>query len=222
MKLSKKDLLEIEEQLSCPTGESGILMGENMNESNINMTLSSIKRLKIENGDSILEIGHGNAAHLSKVIEKSSNISYTGLEISETMKNEAERINNHLVHNHEVKFLTYNGDTIPFPEDSFNKIFSVNTIYFWKNPKAFLNEIKRVLKPSGILILTFAKKEFMQNLPFVNQKFNLYDSGELHDLTKKVGLLISETINKTDQVKSKAGDLVNREFVITKIGTLTF
>lgn len=70
--------------------EKGIEIGEMMNDTNIGMTLESIQTLLIEDDEHILEIGHGNADHVKSILNKATNIKYTGIDISETMHNEAK------------------------------------------------------------------------------------------------------------------------------------
>ena len=218
MKFTQKELEEIEKQLSHPDGENGLKIAENMNESNIQMTNSSIDSLSLLEQDILLEIGHGNCGHLNKIFEKVKDIHYFGLEISKTMKNEAERINQKIIQKKHISFQEYDGNKIPFLNNSFNKIFTVNTIYFWKDPIAFLNEIHRVLKVNGIFVLTFSQKGFMKKLPFVKEKFSLYNDEDLRQIIEKTNLKIIEIINKTDKVKSKTGDLVNREYSVVIMG----
>ncbi|MCG8884010.1 class I SAM-dependent methyltransferase [Tenacibaculum finnmarkense] len=215
--MTQDELKGIEKQLSKPEGEFGIEIAKNMNESNIKMTIDSIKSLKLLKSDILLEIGHGNCGHLEKIYKEANNIKYFGLEISETMKFEAERINKKLIQNNEISFHLYDGINIPFPDNNFDKIFTVNTIYFWENPLDFINEIYRVLKINGILILTFAQKDFMKKLPFVKNKFSLYDNNDLNLLIKKTGFEIVETEKKSEKIKSKSGELVNRIFSVVKI-----
>jgi SAM-dependent methyltransferase len=59
----------------------------------------------------------------------------------------------------------YEGKKLPFEDETFDKIFTVNTVYFWENPVEFLNEIYRVLKDDGTFVLTFGQRDFMEKLP---------------------------------------------------------
>ncbi len=217
MNFTTEELLEIEKQLSYPEGESGLKIAENMNESNIQMTISTIDSLNIIDGNILLEIGHGNCGHLNKIFDQTKNIQYIGLEISDTMKNEAERRNQELIKEYDINFLLYDGIQLPFSNDSIDKIFTVNTLYFWKNPTHFLNEIYRVLRIGGQLVLTFAQKEFMKKLPFVKDKFYLYNNKDIINLTNTTNFQITEFIDKKDIVKSKSGDVVEREYTVVKM-----
>ncbi|PHR33698.1 MAG: SAM-dependent methyltransferase [Fluviicola sp.] len=213
MNLSTKELEEIEKQLRCPTGENGVEIANNMNVSNLSMTLASIELLKLKRNERILEIGHGNCGHLKFILEEAPELSYVGLEISETMQKEAKRINA----NHRADFLLYDGHTIPFDENSFNKVISVNTLYFWNDAIGFLKEIERVLQVDGVFILTFALKSFMQKLPFVKSEFNLYNEPELRELISSSNLEIDTITHKKERAQSKSGEIVNREFLIARI-----
>ena len=213
MNLSTKELEEIEKQLRCPTGENGVEIANNMNVSNLSMTLASIELLKLKRNERILEIGHGNCGHLKFILEEAPELSYVGLEISETMQKEAKRINA----KRRADFLLYDGHTLPFDENSFNKIISVNTIYFWNDAIGFLKEIERVLQVGGVFILTFALKSFMQKLPFVKSEFKLYNELELKELISSSNLEIDTITHKKERAQSKSGEIVNREFLIANI-----
>ena len=216
MKFTQDELKGIEQQLSNPQGEFGVEIARNMNESNIQMTTDSIKSLNLLESDILLEIGHGNCGHLEKIYNKTIDIQYFGLEISETMKYEAEK----LIQNNRINFSLYDGIKIPFPDIYFDKIFSVNTIYFWEKPLDLVSEIYRVLKVNGILILTFSQKNFMKNLPFVKSKFSLYDNSDLSLLIKKTEFKIIEIENMTEKIKSKSGELVERIYSVVRIKKL--
>ncbi len=215
MKLTEQQIQELEKQLTCPKGEMGIEVGKTMNESNIGMTLNSIEFLEIKDDDKILELGHGNCGHLNKILEI-GNVKYFGLEISETMFNEAQK--NNL--NNLAEFQLYSGEKIPYSDDFFDKIFTVNTIYFWKEPLKILTEIERVLKSNGVCILTYANKDFMKDLPFVREEFELYDQENIKNLIAKTNFNILDIKELKEKVKSKSGELVNRIYTMVKIGKL--
>lgn len=212
-KLTELEIIEIETQLSCPSGENGIEVANKMNDSNIGMTKNSIEFLELEENNSVLELGHGNCKHLKLILNISNGIKYFGLEISKTMWEEAQRLNV----NKQAEFKLYNGKQIPFPDNFFNRIFTVNTVYFWSNPKELMQEIERTLKTDGVFILTFADKSFMKSLPFVGAKFKLYDKDDIENLLESSNLKIIDFKNRYDEVKSKAGDMVTRSYTIVKM-----
>jgi SAM-dependent methyltransferase len=44
---------------------------------------------------------------------------------------------------------------LPFADGSFDKVCSVNTLYFWPDPARDLGEVYRVLAPEGRCYITF-------------------------------------------------------------------
>ena len=210
--MKQEELQAIASQLKHPSGEKGIEIANMMNETNINMTKHSIQNLNISNENRILELGHGNAGHVVFLFEQAEKLKYYGLEMSELMFQEARQINRNFVSQKQAFFSIYDGNTIPFEDGSFNKIFTVNTIYFWQKPEELLSEIYRVLKSNGTFCLTFAEEDFMKTLPFTQFEFELYSTQKAQELIKKSEFKIVYTETQTEKVKSKTGELVDRAF----------
>jgi SAM-dependent methyltransferase len=210
--MDNNQLTELAAQLRQPTGANGVEVAAIMSETNARMTAHSIEQLSICENDRILELGHGNCGHLPYLLKQNSGLFYTGLEISELMRDEARRINAEYVEACQASFHLYDGKTVPFPENHFDRILTVNTIYFWDQPQLLLSELYRVLKPGGSMNITFAQKEFMQHLPFTQFGFELYDNEKIIGLIQSGFFRIAKSDTQTETVKSKAGDLVNREF----------
>ena len=208
------ELQQLAKQLSHPEGEFGLEVAKEMHRSNIGMTRSALHALNLRPGDQILEIGHGNAAHLEYLLGLSEEISYTGLEISRTMHHAAKELNSHLAKEGMIRFCQYDGEKIPFADDSFTKIFTVNTVYFWSDPLAFAKEIQRVLHPLGKFVLTFAQKEFMETLPFTRFGFQLYDTQDLVSLLAKAGMRLEAQENFREVIQSKSGEKATREYTV--------
>ncbi|SDC91150.1 class I SAM-dependent methyltransferase [Pedobacter soli] len=211
---TEKDLKDIARQLACPEGEHGIKTGEMMHASNIGMTSAAIDALNLQNDAIILEIGHGNGAHIENLLKQANDIQYFGADISETMIAAAKRINSAYIESGQVSFQHTNGQTLPYADASFDGTFTVNTIYFWQNPNAYLLEIKRVLKPGGKLVLCFADKTFMEKLPFTPYGFTLYGLEKVQQLLAESGFTIKNTTKNLEQVLSKTGEQVEREYYV--------
>jgi len=210
--MKQEELHEIASQLKHPTGEKGIEMANMMNETNINMTRHSIQNLNISAENIILEMGHGNAGHVEFIFEQAENLKYYGLEMSELMFQEARQINRNFVSQKQAFFSLYDGNNIPFEDEFFDKIFTVNTIYFWKEPEKMLSEIYRILKPNGVFCITFAEESFMKQLPFTKYEFELYSTEKVEKLIQRTSFKITNKETLTEKVKTRTGELVDRDF----------
>lgn len=210
--MEQKDLQELASQLGHPKGEKGIEIADMMNATNIGMTRHAISSLQLSGHENVLELGHGNAAHVRHVLDPHPAVHYDGLELSELMHAEAKTINRKCIEAQRASFHLYDGRYIPFSDEHFDRIFTVNTIYFWPDPLALLAELYRVLKAEGKLCITFAQESFMKTLPFTAYGFELYSTDKLEKLLAQSAFRIKNTESKTEQVRSKMGDLVDREF----------
>ncbi|RYG21132.1 MAG: class I SAM-dependent methyltransferase [Chitinophagaceae bacterium] len=208
--LTEEQLKGFASQLSHPTGENGIRTADQMHVNNIGMIRNSVKALTLDNDDRMLELGHGNGHHIPEIINAYKSIQYTGLEISELMSSEAEKLNT----KENTSFTLYDGLTIPFEANSFSKIMTVNTLYFWENPSQLLDEIYRVLKPGGKFACTFAEKDFMEKLPFTKFIFKLYDREQVSTLFNQSHFNTVEFEEFTEQVWDREGNPVDRIYTL--------
>ena len=214
--MEKEELKILAQNLANPQGEKGIEIGEMMNATNIGMTLESIRTLLIEDDENILEIGHGNAAHLKNILNLAKNLKYTGIDISETMYNEARKLNEEF--KNQADFILYDGAELPFENETFHKIFTVNTVYFWEKPVEFLNEIYRILKDDGTFVLTFGQRDFMEKLPFTEYDFTLYNNNEMEELISKTHFKRMKISEKEENIKSKtANETIHRIYTVLTI-----
>lgn len=151
--------INVAKQLRQPTGDEAEEVGKRMNEGNLFMNLVTIESLPLNSNDTLLEIGMGNGFFVHHLFEQQPNISYTGIDFSEKMVEASEAMNAELIVHGKVKFELGDISKTHFENQSFNHIFTVNTIYFWENVEVTLNEIKRILKPQGTLTIAIRPKE---------------------------------------------------------------
>lgn len=216
-KHTEEQLRQIAQQLRCPKGDAGKEMAEKMYLTNTDMLVQSLRFLDIIDGSRVLEIGHGNCKHLSMILSQANNVKYCGLEISILMNQEAKRINENYLKTQQAEYILYDGKNLPFIANSFDRIVTVNTLYFFENPIDILKQIYKALKNKGIFILTFQKKEFIQNLSFTKYDFNIYTIEQVREMLTKIGFKTLEEIHKEEDTISKIGEKVTRKYIIIKV-----
>jgi ubiquinone/menaquinone biosynthesis C-methylase UbiE len=210
--MNEEELKEIASQLSNPHGSVGLRVAEVMHKTNISMSIAAIDALRLKDQDAVLEIGHGNCGHLKDVLDKAAGLKYQGLEISELMHEEAIKHSTECGFENEIGFSLFDGKRIPFEDESFDKIMTVNTIYFWKRPLNFLIEIYRVLKPNGICVICYGEEAYMAELPFTVYGFNLYNEEKIKSLIALSPFNVDQTETKSEMVMSKIGGLAKRDY----------
>lgn len=102
-----------------------------------------------EEGDRILDLGCGNGRLFE--LFKGMNVNYVGADVSENLLAAAKK-KYPAAEFKKVDFLK-----LPFPDGSFDKIYCLSVFHHIPSRDfrlRFLAEIKRVLKPEGVLILT--------------------------------------------------------------------
>jgi SAM-dependent methyltransferase len=115
--------------------------------------------LNIEPESRILEIGFGPGVSTQYAAEKASKGFVAGIDHSETMVQAARRRNAAAVRAGRVELKQGDVASIPYPDESFDKVFSIHSIYFWTKPVDCLKELRRVLKPGGLLAITILPKD---------------------------------------------------------------
>jgi len=214
--LSEQELKELASQLSHPKGENGIATAKSMNVANDNMIRNVINQIDIFDTINILEIGPGNGLHIKYLFEKNPNINYIGIDVSELMVQEATKLNSEFTNNGKAIFELTDSEIIERENNSINAIFTVNTLYFWKNPKEYLQELFRVLKIDGQLILGFIPKSTMEKIPFTKYGFELYDNESVQNLLEQIGFKIDKISSETEEVLSNTGDKKIHTFTVIK------
>lgn len=215
--LRKRELRRLAAQLRCPTGQMGLDIAKLMHTSNISMTLEGIAALDLSMSSTILELGHGNCEHLPKILTLNDEITYHGLEISTLMIQEARKINDPYITDRRAVFEWYDGVHIPYPDQKFDKVLTVNTIYFWKEPLELLGELYRVLRPGGRVAIAFAAKEFIYDLAFANNGFTLYNRTDFKNLVAQTDFEILKFKRKKEFVKNKLGNFSERIFLVATL-----
>lgn len=206
--MDKDFLQQLAQQLRKPDGDMGKKVGENMNASNALMNTFTLQELNVESNEIILEIGMGNGFFVKDILANDDSILYYGCDYSALMVGEATALNRTYIERGQAKFFHTSADQLPFQTHSIDKVFTVNTIYFWSNPSVELTEIHRVLKSGGKLFLTVRSKSTMENIPVTQFGFKIYDQQLLTDLLETSGFKVSSVLEKAEPDMEFSGNTI--------------
>ncbi len=198
--MTEEEIKAVALQLGHPQGEEGIKVAAKLHEINGSMIQRSIDLLHCRDQDTVLEIGPGNGGYAPYVLSRAAGIRYYGIDISDTMIALAKEQFAAEIAAGTAFFIQGNGVELPYAAEHFDKIFTVNTLYFWEDPRQQLAEIYRVLKPAGLLVLGIRSPRYMDKLPFTKYGFSKYDAAQASVLLEKSGFSVADAIEENVEV----------------------
>jgi SAM-dependent methyltransferase len=156
----------IARQASRPSGILGWLLGRIMARETARENIRTLQLLDIQPTDHVLELGFGHGRTVARAAALAYQGQVAGVEVSARMVEMAKTHNAVGVREGRVKLQQTSGLQLPYADQSFDKVYSVHTIYFWANAEAQLDEVRRALRPNGCFVLTFRYGErFVTDLP---------------------------------------------------------
>lgn len=210
--MSEELFKQIAGQLRKPEGEMAREVGVRMNEANNLMNLETINSLQVETNDHLLEIGMGNGYFVRDILSKNESVVYHGCDFSVEMVKASEELNTDWINQKRAAFVQADASALPYPDVYFNKVFTVNTIYFWDNPAKVFSEIKRVLAPGGTLIIALRPKHIMDAFPFTQYGFNTFSEDDIKSAITTNGFKLIDMINKKEPDLDFWGEPLKNEF----------
>lgn len=198
-------------QLRQPHGDFALEVGERMNEGNLFMNLSTIETLRVAPHDYILEVGMGNGFFVKDILGKDRTVKYAGCDFSPEMVEDSKKRNAAFIETGRAEFHFTVADKLPFADGTFDKLFTVNTVYFWDNHPAVLAEFHRVLKPEGRLFIALRPKATMIKYPFTRYNFHMFTKEEMISLLRENGFV---TYNSVEIQEPPTAAITGEEMVL--------
>jgi ubiquinone/menaquinone biosynthesis C-methylase UbiE len=196
--LNNEELRELDSQLRKPSGKRGIQVGERMSENNMNIYGLTIDEILKKEYKTALEPGFGTGKLINELLKVNAEIHVKGIDHSELMIEEASKLNREAIENGRTELSYGNISEIPFENNMFDLVYTVNTIYFWDHPETCFNEIRRVLKPGGTFINAMRTQEKMKNYPVGKNDFKHYSRNEVKKLFNLNGFKIKNEHYRLD------------------------
>jgi len=140
-------------QFGHPRGWRGWVVGQLMAIKNKERSLWILSLLNLEPADRVLEIGFGPGVDIRRVAERVPMGLVAGIDHSEAMLRQAMRRNKEAIDAGRVELRQGTASHLPFASDSFDVAFAINVAQHWDSTLDAAGEIRRVLKPGGLVAL---------------------------------------------------------------------
>ena len=149
----------ITKQFGNPSGLFGKFIGNGMAKRNLYDARWTVSLLGIQPHHRILEIGFGPGVSTQLAGEKASKGFVAGIDHSKTMVQAASRRNADAIRSGRMELNQGDVALLSYPDESFDIAYSLHSVYFWQKPVDCLKELRRVLKPGGLLAITIQPKD---------------------------------------------------------------
>lgn len=140
-------------QFACPAGWLGRIAGWLMAWGNRDLNSWAVDLLDLGPADRVLDVGCGPGAGLDLAQRKVVRGLVTGIDASPVMVGQAARRNRLPLREGRLRLVQGEASRLPCADASFDKAFAVNSVQFWPDPAVGLREIRRVLRPHGLLVV---------------------------------------------------------------------
>ena len=175
-------------QMRKPSGWFGsVIFRRLLNRMNIAIVESTLLRIRLEPNHQILEVGFGGGAAMALVLRRLTTGGVSGVDFSPETVREAERRFRREIANGRLRVQLGDIGALPFASATFDRVFTINTIYFWTDTMQGFGEMRRVLKPGGLAVIALRSRENMERVSFTQHGFRLFSPTEVPPLMQQAG-----------------------------------
>jgi arsenite methyltransferase len=166
----------VAQQLSHPKGIMRGLISFLMNRHNARMNSFTLRELRLQATDHVLEVGFGGGPTLPFLLSATAYVA--AIDRSADIIAWANRRFCKEIEAGKAHFRQAQVEALPFRAAEFDKVCTVNTVYFWKSLQSGCSEIYRVLT-GGRAAIGFLPKETMDRMRMPRDIFTTRSPAEL-------------------------------------------
>jgi ubiquinone/menaquinone biosynthesis C-methylase UbiE len=157
MGLKQKAIGAMVGQFHQPHGFGGRAAGWVMAKrgSNRKRNLWAVGLLDVQPDDRVLELGFGPGVAIEALAQRATSGLVIGIDHSDVMVRQARKRNADAVRAGRVDLRLGSAETLPDFDEQFDRILAVNSLMFWDDPVARLEELRGILRPGGRIAIAY-------------------------------------------------------------------
>ena len=147
------------EQLKNPSGLIGrYVLAAVWNRRNAALNDGALTRLRLDANDQVLDVGFGGGYLIEKMLNTLTVGHVSGVDSSAVMVEQCRRRFARQIEEGNLDVQCAMVDSLPYPDGSFHKVSSVNSLFYWPDFRRGIRELRRVLATNGLLVLAYTCK----------------------------------------------------------------
>lgn len=140
-------------QFAHPRGVLGWFAGRIMALENWRRNELAVAVLDPQPGEHVLEIGFGPGVTIERLARLVGDGSVAGVDSSPVMVAQAQRRNARGIREGRIDLRYGSVELLPYPDGPFDRALAVNSQHHWPHAISNLREVRRVLKPGGVIVI---------------------------------------------------------------------
>jgi len=153
----------------------------------------------------VLDIGTGSGLLALELADmKGNDFDIVAIDVSANMLGKARENAFKAGQDDKIKFLMTNGAALPFCGDSFDLVISYASLHHWFEPVLIFNEIERVTKDTGVIIIRDNKRIYQNPLLRFGVWIVSRFMNEGHRTIWQKAMLASYTVPEVKEIISKS------------------
>ncbi len=138
-----------------PEGTLGRMMARGMNTGgHARLAEWGFTHLTLKGTEDAVDLGCGGGGNVDRLLALLPEGRVTGLDLSPVSVQVAKETNALSIRRGQSAILQGDVQALPFPDASFDLATAFETVYFWPDPESCFREVRRVLRPGGVFMIT--------------------------------------------------------------------
>ena len=188
------------QQLGHPSNIAGKwVLAPLWNRRNMALNDVALAKLNLRPDDRVLEVGFGGGYLLRWIAAVVTEGSIAGVDVSEAMVAYCQQQCRSVIQTGRLNLCCGTAEALPYPTAQFDKVCTVNSVFYWDDASRGIAEIGRVLKENGLLVQCFTCKESLQAKNFARNGLALYDPGDIELMMEAAGISAIATERLADR-----------------------
>jgi len=176
--------------------------------SNLAQNKTTLQLLNIKDNLKLLDVGCGTG-HLLQTLSTSVNsIDMTGIDNSKVMLSVAQKRHAGSIRSGRVSIRKASWANLEFADNTFDRINASNVVYFWERPLDILNNLYRVTKKGGLIVISLRVDDSLDPRIMKQFGYSLYDDQSLSSLMINSKFTNIQLTDKTARNRNKTWRLL--------------